>query len=109
MDYEVVETAVLMHCILIPTVPKTGTNFLMEFFRSFAGHVVALEAVCKNSMRFQHNTPGLVPDRTNLVWGHITEERIDFIKVLAQWWKPIVPLRDPLASSLRFCASYAAD
>jgi hypothetical protein len=91
-----------MHVILLPTVPHTGTHFMVEFFKQFqiVQNTVELVQLRKNEYKFAGNPygfAGLYPDRTNLVYGHVYERELPTLLSLARWWKPIVPLRDPLA------------
>ena len=89
-----------MHVVLLTTVPGTGTNFMRAFFGGVKSvkHTVELTALRKNKHLLQSNDAGLMPEYGNLAVGHMEERNIPLIKVLAQWWKPIVPVRDPLAS-----------
>lgn len=94
-----------MHVILLPTVPHTGTEFMVNFLQELplVQNVVELRQLRKNPQLLaggERGLPGLYPDRGNLAYGHIYEKELPTILSLAQWWKPVVPLRDPLLSLL---------
>ncbi len=94
-----------MHIVPLLTVQHTGTWFMMEFLRGTESfkHEVDLAALIKNRhfLTLPNNGPiGCRPDRINLVHGHINETATDCIRTICAWWRPIVPLRDPLLSLL---------
>ena len=92
-----------MHVVPLLTVQHTGTWFLIEFLRGTEAfrHEVDLAALIKNRhfLTLPNNGPtGCHPYRPNLVHGHINETATDCIRMLCAWWRPLVPLRDPLLS-----------
>ncbi len=90
-----------MHIVPLLTVQHTGTWFMMEFLRGTESfkHEVDLAALIKNRqfLTLPNNGPiGAHPSRINLVYGHINEPAEGYIRTICAWWRPIVPLRDPL-------------
>lgn len=91
-----------MHVINLVTVPHTGTNFMKAFFDDLqvTNHIVEVAAAVKNPNFLQSPVSGIVgfrPDRVNLAYGHVYERNMPMIHALCEYWKPIVPVRDPLA------------
>ncbi len=84
----------LQDVLFCPTVPHTGTTFLIEFLRSDPA------IVDFKSLRGFERMHGEVEPGLNLVHTHFEEEFLDLITVLASRWPIIVSLRDPLLSVL---------
>ena len=90
-----------MDCILLATIPGTGTRYLQEFFLKMFpnNHMVNLDTFSNNPRLFEGiDGHGLKPHVTNIVAGHFYMNCMPMIKTLAQYWRPICTMRDPLAA-----------
>ena len=90
-----------MDCILLTTIPGTGTRYLQEFFLKMSpdNHMVNLDTFSNNLRLFEGiDGHGLKPHVTNIVAGHFYMNCMPMIKTLAQYWRPICTMRDPLAA-----------
>jgi hypothetical protein len=91
---------------LLASVPHTGTNWLLAFWRNHPTitHLVELTALAKTaslrrrSLSADHFDSGLRPESCNLVWGHFHEKEKALLFGLATAWPAVVPVRDPLLS-----------
>ena len=92
-----------MHIVPLLSVPFTGHWFLVAFLRELRliRHEVELQEL-RHSKGFltlpNGGPPGVRPDRPNLVHGPLRELDMHLIERLCAWWRPLMPLRDPLAT-----------
>ena len=90
-----------MHIDLIVSVPHTGTNTVLK---QAEGAVITLDTLFKSRSLQRRSLgksweAGLI-EGNNVVWGHFTQNHIQFIQALSLSADVFVPLRDPLASVL---------
>ena len=87
-----------MHIDLIVSVPHTGTNTVLK---QAEGAVITLDTLFKSKILQRRDLGGSwesgLIDGQNVVWGHFTQNHIQFIQALALGATVYVPLRDPLA------------
>lgn len=75
--------------------------FLIELQQ--VNHIVEIAAAAKNPGFLQspvRGTAGFRPDCVNLAYGHIFDKNLSLIHALCEYWRPIVPIRDPLSQMI---------
>jgi len=80
--------------LFCPTVPHTGTTFLIEFLKADP----AIKAF--NSLQWLIRWHGELTPGLNLIHAHFNENLLDLIEAYASHWPTIISLRDPLLSIL---------
>ena len=83
--------------VFLLTLPHTGTHFLRAFFQHMPG---VREAISATRM-FRHGDDAL-GEGVTLVWGHFNSDLWPKQKLVAARWRPITPMRDPLAIAISY-------
>ncbi len=92
-----------MKIIFCPTIPHTGTWFLVDFLKEMVEveNFIQLQALRKNETFLRDpvsGQAGLVHGVVNLLQGHFTPQHAQLIMAFAAQCPTIIPLRDPLAA-----------
>ncbi len=90
--------------LFCPTVPHTGTGFLIDFLR----HDPAVQGF--TTLRDAIRSHGEIAPGLKLVHSHFDEDLLGLIKEFAEQWPTVISLRDPLLAVLtgynRDCGDY---